>query len=100
NTHSLINRNGQRNPHEATALRNDLGIDAYHLPREIDKRTAGITRIDGNVCLDEWQIVASIAIDRADNARGGRRIKARWRANGQYPLPFLELGGVANRQWS
>src|SRR5690606_32523738 len=48
-THGFINRNGQRNPHEATALRNDLGIDTNHLSSQIDQRTTRVTGIDGYV---------------------------------------------------
>src|SRR3546814_4579925 len=79
-THGFIDRDGQRNTHEAAALRNDLGIHPDYLPGQIDQRTARVAGIYGSVCLDERQVVA-----RSEERRVGKgsvgTCRFRWTAD-------------------
>src|SRR5690606_9585252 len=96
--HHFVDGDSQRNAHEAAALRNDLRVDADHFPGQIDERAAGVAGVDRDVGLDKGQVIARLAVDGADDARGYGRIQAERRADGQYPLAFLELLGVADGQ--
>src|SRR5699024_12650852 len=68
--HSLINWNGQRYPHRATAARNDLAIDPNHLTLSVQQRPARITRVNCDIGLNERQVIASIAVNCTDNPYG------------------------------
>src|SRR5690606_28980044 len=69
NLHGLIDRDGQRNAHEAAAARNDLRVHAGLLRPRVGQLTAGVAGVNGHVWLDEGQIIPGIPRLRADDAR-------------------------------
>ncbi|PRD36405.1 UNVERIFIED_CONTAM: hypothetical protein NCL1_08904 [Trichonephila clavipes] len=96
--HGDIDRNRERQAHEAAGAAVDLRVDADHLAGGVEQRAAGIARIDGDIGLDEGHV--GIAGQRArlgaDDAGGGRVVEAERRADGQHPLADAQLRGIAD----
>src|SRR5690606_35952900 len=97
-THGLVDGNGERYAHEPAAARHDLGVDAHHPAIQIDQRPAGITGIDRDVRLDEGKIVARIATNGADDARGHGGVQAERRTESQHPLSLAHRRRIADAQ--
>jgi len=67
-----INRNSEGQAHKAAGSREDLRVNADDFSLHIEKRTAGVARVDGGVSLNErdkliaWEVTA---LSRDDTAR-------------------------------
>jgi hypothetical protein len=74
-------RNGEGETDGATAASVDLGIDPHHLAVEIEQRASRVTGIDGDIRLDEGNIIL-VALGRqaaplgTDDACGYRVVQA------------------------
>jgi len=73
-------------------------VDADHPPFPVDKGTAGVSRIDGRVGLDQigqrdspFRIDDQLAAQRANDAGGNRVVEAKGIADRDYQLPDFEL---------
>src|SRR5690606_38458677 len=96
--HAFVDGDGQGDTHETPALRNDLGVDPDHFSGKVDERTTRVARVDGNIGLNERQVITGVAIDGTDNTGSDGGIQTKGRPDGQHPLPFLERLGVTDGQ--
>ncbi len=96
NVHRHVDRDRERQAHEATGAGEDLRVDTHHFARHVEQRTTRVTRIDRNVRLDERHIrvIWQAAALGADNAFGHGVIEAERRADRQHPLADFQLVGV------
>src|SRR5690606_6796496 len=89
----------------------DRSVDADDLPACVDERTAGVAGVVGGVGLDHVQVVAplaatvwhELAAERADDAGGHRRFRAREQdaegiADGNDPFADHQVVGVPQRR--
>ncbi len=95
--HDLVDRNGERDAHETAGATVDLRIDPDHFPGQIDQRPAGIARIDGDVGLDERQIVSGIATLGRDDSGGDRVVESERRTDRQHPFTHTQAIRIADR---
>ena len=97
-----VDRNRERQAHEAAGAAEDLRVDADHLARHVEKRPAGVTRIHGHVGLDERHVVLALQRARrgADDAGGNAVVEAKRRADREHPLAGLDARRIAQARWS
>ena len=88
-----VDRDGEGHAHEAAGAAEDLRVDADHFTGHVEQRAAGIAGIHRHVGLDEGHVVLARyrASGGADDARGGAVLEAERRADGEHPLPGLEV---------
>ena len=90
-THDL-RRNGESHAGERTRGRDQEGIDPDHFTARVHQRTAGVSRIDGRVGLNELARLAGVVgrrirpVQRADNAARYREAKSERIAESQNGL--------------
>src|SRR5256884_311936 len=92
-----VDRNGERDAHEAAGAAEDLRVDADHLACHVEQRSARVAGIHRYVGLDERHVVLARHRARggADDARGGAVLEAEGRADREHPLPRLDARGIA-----
>ncbi|MNJ41517.1 hypothetical protein D3C77_364430 [compost metagenome] len=92
-----VDRDGERQAHEATGTREDLRVDTHHLAVHVEQRATGVTGVDRNVGLDERHIgvVGQGTALGADDTFGHRVVETERRADRQHPLTHFQLAGVA-----
>ncbi|MCY1416148.1 hypothetical protein D9M71_316490 [compost metagenome] len=75
-----IDRDGERQAHEATGAREDLRVDSHYLAIHVEQRATGVTRVDRHVGLDKRHIgvVGQGTALGADNSLGDGVIEAEW----------------------
>src|SRR5207244_4171066 len=91
----LVDRDREPDP---LTRRHDRGVDADHLPVQVQERPAGVPRIDRRVGLDEVLVrrhADAVARRRRDDPDGHRAIEAEGVADRDRPLADAELVGVA-----
>ena len=93
NIHRHINRNREGNAHKSAASAVNLGVDADYLTFQVKQRAAGVTRIDGNVGLDERRVafVRQAASFGGHDARSNAVVKAERRADSGNPLARFQI---------
>src|SRR5262245_23128766 len=92
-----VDRYREGQPHEAAGAAVDLGIDADHFSPQIEQRSAGIAGIDGDVGLNERNVV--LLRQRpplgTDDARRHGVLEAEGRADREHPFANLQPVRVA-----
>ena len=76
-THGDIDGDRKRKPHETAGAAVNLGVNPNHLALKIKQGPPGIARVDGDIRLDEGDVVVTgkTAALGADDARGGGMIE-------------------------
>ena len=92
-----INRNSEGQAHKAAGSREDLRVNADDFSLHIEKRTAGVARVDGGVSLNErdkliaWEVTA---LSRDDTARYCV-LQTKGSADSSNPLAYFDIFRVA-----
>jgi hypothetical protein len=81
-------------------LRVDRGVDADHLAREVQQRTARVARIDGGVGLDEVVVgpLADVPAGSAHDAGGDGVVETERISDRDHPVAGKHRVGVAERE--
>ncbi len=82
---------------EADASRHRYGGgDAHHLPAQVEQGAAGVSRVDGRVCLQEVVVrAAEMSGERADDAQRDAGGQAKGVPHRQHPVPGAQPARVA-----
>ena len=95
-----IGRDGKPNALAAARITQDGGVDADQPAVNVHQRTAGISRIDGRVGLDEILVILDThvaAVLCADDAFGNCLAYAKGIAHGQHDIADLHIAAVGQR---
>src|SRR2546425_2507935 len=92
-----VDRDRERQAHEAAGAAVDLRIDADHFAAHVEQRPARVAGVDGDVGLDEGDevLLRQRAPLGADDAGGGGGLEAEGRADRHHPFADLQLARVA-----
>src|SRR5215472_8003594 len=98
-----VDRDSEANACRGSAGCVDCRINADHVAMRIDQRTAGIPAVDGRIGLDRFFNGRGLggaygSANGADHAGCERRLKAKWVADGQNFLSYLNAVGVPKLQ--
>ena len=104
NVLGVVNRNGKAHARAGARIALDERVDAHELAVVVDKRAAGVARVDGGIGLDHVGVDSVAAgrahgrgaIQRRHNARRDRLFVTEGRANRHDPLAHVELGGITD----
>ena len=100
----VVDGNGKAYARAGARVALDERVDTHELAVVVDKRAAGVARVDGGIGLDHVGVDGVAAgrahgrgaIERRHNARGDRLLVAERRADRHDPLAHVELGGITN----
>ena len=100
----VVDRNGKAYARAGARVALDERVDTHELAVVVDKRAAGVARVDGGIGLDHVGVDGVAAgrahgrgaIERRDDTRGDRLLVAERRTDRHDPLAHVELGGVTD----
>ena len=100
----VVDGNGKAYARAGARVALDERVDTHELAVVVDKRAAGVARVDGGIGLDHVGVDGVAAgrahgrgaIERRDDTRGDRLLVAERRTDRHDPLAHVELGGVTD----
>ena len=104
NVLGVVDRNGKTHARAGARVALDERVDTHELAVVVDKRAAGVARVDGGIGLDHVGVDGVTtggahgrgAIQRRHDTRGDRLLVAERRTDRHDPLAHVELGGVTD----